>query len=454
MGFFKAYDMRGVYGVDFDLALVRKIGAALPRVIPGERWLIGRDVRLTSPDVRSALLDGLASAGVQVTDLGLCTTPMVYYFTASDGYDASVMITASHNPPTDNGLKVSKKGSLPVGYSTGLNEVERLVGEIKDAPFAIGSTDNEHSLKSEYIDRYCDWISSKVDLSLIKSLSFAVDCSNGMASIIVKKLFPNAVVVNDTLDGAFPSHSPNPLKAEARAQLSAIVKERALDCGVIFDGDADRAMFVDETGGFVQPDYLIGVIAKESLCAAGSGKFSRTVLHDIRTSRAVIEFLSENGFEPCMVPVGHAFAKPKMRETNALCGGELAGHYYFGDFFGCDSGVLAALRVLCQVAKAKDQGMTFSTMMRPIVAKYANSGEINFKVLDKDAAIGRMVACAEKLSRVISVSTLDGVRIDMEDGWVNVRKSNTEPYLRLVLEATDKDKMQKWIELLSVEVGQ
>lgn len=272
-------------------------------------------------------------------------------------------------------------------------------------------------------------------------LRFAIDCSNGMASILVHELFSNALILNDTLDGTFPNHSPNPLKAEAREQIAALVKAKGLDCGVIFDGDADRCMFVDEKGNFVQPDYLIPIVAR----ATGLGK----IIHDVRTSRGAIEELKRMGCEPVMVPVGHAFAKPILRETGAICGGELAGHYYFSEFHGCDSGVLAALRILGEIVNAKAKGQTFSEMMKPICGVYANSGELNFKVEDKDAAIGRVLStAAAKLPRELSRSELDGIRLEYHEGWVNIRKSNTEPYLRLIIECDTTERMNLWIELL------
>ena len=286
---------------------------------------------------------------------------------------------------------------------------------------------------------------------LPSSLRYAVDCSNGMASILVHELFPGAVVINDTLDGTFPNHSPNPLKAEAREQIAALVRERGLDCGVIFDGDADRCMFVDERGEFVQPDYLIPVVARATL-AAGNQTIKQSnnpkIIHDVRTSRGAIEELKRMGCEPVMVPVGHAFAKPILRKTGAVCGGELAGHYYFGEFHGCDSGVLAALRILGEIAKAKASGKTFSELMKPISGVYANSGEMNFKVADKDAAIARVLAVAkEKLPQELSRSELDGIRIEYDEGWINIRKSNTEPYLRLIVER--REKVEEWTEILS-----
>ena len=428
MSFFKAYDMRGTFGADFDLDLVRRVGAALPRVVAGGRWLVGRDCRTTSEAVRNALVGGLAAAGAEVADLGLATTPMVYFFTAEDGYDGSVMVTASHNPPSDNGLKVSRGGALPVGYADGLDKVEQMVGE-SAAPCADGHA----SQVADALPRYIRWQREAAAFAPYSSLRYAVDCSNGMASLLAGELFPGAEIINGTIDGTFPAHSPNPLKAEARAQIAAVVRERGLDCGVIFDGDADRAMFVDERGEFVQPDYLIPVVARAT-----------RDIHDVRTSRGATETLREDGFEPVMVPVGHAFAKPALRRTGALCGGELAGHYYFREFHCCDSGVLAATRVLGEIARAKAAGRSFSEMMHPIVSRYANSGEMNFEVSDKDAAIARVVAAAESLAAVESESRIDGVRLDFADGWVSVRKSNTEPYLRLIVECRTPTMLDEW----------
>ena len=453
MSFFKAYDMRGTFGVDFDLETVYKVGKALPQVVKGRRWLVGRDCRVTSKDVRDALVRGLVEQGVEVTDLGLCTTPMVYFFTAEDDFDGSVMITASHNPPGDNGLKVSKKTALPVGYANGLGEVERVVESESSNRLNVGlhlrpTPSSQPSLNPLNLLRYLNWM--KARRSDLSSLSFAVDCSNGMASILVHELFPNAIVINDTLDGAFPNHSPNPLKEESRRQLSELVRAKGLDCGVIFDGDADRAMFVDERGEFVQPDYLIPVVARATMgFSTQRHGDTEKIIHDVRTSRGAIEELKRMGCEPVMVPVGHAFAKPILREVGAVCGGELAGHYYFSEFHGCDSGVLAALRILGEVAKAKQRGKTFSEMMQPISGVYANSGEMNFKVADKDAAIGRVLAAAkEKLPTELSRSEMDGIRIEYAEGWVNIRKSNTEPYLRLIAECDTRERLENWVSVL------
>ena len=448
MGFFKAYDMRGTFGVDFDLDTVYRVGRELPGVIGAKRFLVGRDCRQTSPQVAAVLMAGLAEGGAEVSDLGLATTPMVYFFTAEDDFDASVMITASHNPPTDNGLKVSKRGALPVGYDSGLAEVERRVAEgggaigmslkFRTCEKATSVTDPAR------LARYVAWL--RAHALPTGDLKFAVDCSDGMAAILAHELFPGAVFINGTPNGAFPHHSPNPLLAASREQLAAAVREKGLDCGVIFDGDADRCMFVDETGAFIQPDYLIPVLAS-TYHEPGA-----TVIHDVRTSRAAIEAIRAQGASPVIGKVGHAYAKVLLREVKAVCGGELAGHYYFRDFHGCDSGELAALRILGAFAEAKAQGQTVSAFMAPLLGKYANSGEVNFKVEDKPAAIARVLETAKGLAPETGRTTIDGYRLEYDAGWISVRQSNTEPYLRLIVECDTRARLDDWLARLTAAI--
>ena len=446
MGFFKAYDMRGTFGADFDLDTVYRVGRELPGVIGAKKFLIGRDCRSTSPAIAVTLKKGLAEAGADVTDLGLATTPMVYFFTAEDDFDASVMITASHNPPTDNGLKVSKRGALPVGYESGLAEVERRVkassAAVSDVPVVpdVPATPPP----SARLARYVAWL--RAHALPIDNLKFAVDCSDGMASILAHELFPGAVFINDVPDGAFPHHAPNPLLAASREQLAAVVREQGLDCGVIFDGDADRCMFVDEQGAFIQPDYLIPVLSSTY------SEPNATVIHDVRTSRAAIEAIRAQGATPVIGKVGHAYAKVLLREVKAVCGGELAGHYYFRDFHGCDSGELAALRILGAFASAKARGQTVSAFMAPLLGKYANSGEVNFKVEDKPAAIARVLEAARGLAPETGRTTIDGYRLEYDAGWVCVRQSNTEPYLRLIVECDTRVRLDDWLARLTAAI--
>ena len=428
MSFFKAYDMRGAFGTDFDLETVYRIGRWLPEVLGARRMLVGRDCRLSSVAIRDALCRGLTESGCAVDDMGLATTPMVYFFTAREGYDASVQITASHNPPDHNGMKVSRAGAVPVGYSSGLSELESRVlsGKLPDVAATAGGCRDV-----TYRDAFVQWLRAyRVDLS---GLKLAVDCSDGMAGLVVRDVFGDGpVYLNDTPDGRFPHHSPNPLEIGNCRQLMEVVTSQGLDAGVIFDGDADRVMFVDEKGGFIQPDALIPVIAHGFLkCEPGA-----TVIHDIRTSRGVIEALQADGAKTVMGKVGHAFAKVALRETGAVCGGELAGHYYFRDFFCCDSGELAALLVLAALAVAKRQGTTFSGLLAPI-RTHANSGEMNYLVSDKDGAIAAVLAALKAFGTPQARYDFDGVRIEYAAWWLNIRKSNTEPYLRLIVEARD-----------------
>ena len=460
MSFFKAYDMRGTFGVDFDLDVVYGVGRHLPAVVRRKnaeagqnggsafRVLVGRDARASSADVAGALIAGLIAAGAQITDIGPATTPMIYFFTAEEDFDASVMVTASHNPPSDNGLKVSRRGALPVGYDSGLAELESLVksrsatGSGFDGPVEVRAATDEKRLA-----KYVSWLKEHGGFDPGSSpLRFAVDCSDGMASILAHELFgESAIYINDTPDGTFPHHAPNPLKAEAREQIAAVVRGKQLDCGVIFDGDADRCMFVDERGEFVQPDFLIPMLATTFAERA-------PVIHDVRTGRAAIEKLAADGFTPVMGKVGHAFAKVLLRKTKAVCGGELAGHYYFRDFHFCDSGELAALRILGALSAEKAAGRSVSAALDPVVNKYANSGEVNFKVDDKPAAIARVLEAAFHLAAETGRSDIDGYRLEYAEGWISVRQSNTEPYLRLIVECDTRERLDAWMAVLSAAI--
>ncbi|HOE60576.1 MAG TPA: phosphomannomutase/phosphoglucomutase [Kiritimatiellia bacterium] len=444
MAFFKAYDMRGVFGRDFDLDMVWRIGRWLPSVLGARRMLVGRDARVSSEPIAEALCRGLTEAGCAVEDIGLATTPMVYFFTAQDGYDASVQITASHNPAHHNGMKVSRAGAVPVGYDTGLAEIKaRVASGTLPPPAPVPGRRSDIDVR----DRFIAWLRERCpDLT---GLKLAVDCSDGMAGLVIREVLGEGpLYLNATPDGRFPNHSPNPLEAESRVQVAEAVRKHGLDVGVIFDGDADRVMFVDETGGFVQPDYLIPVIARTFL----QREPGATVLHDVRTSRGVIEALREDGARPVMGRVGHAFAKVRMRETGAVCGGELAGHYYFRDFFCCDSGELAALMVLGVLAEQRRRGVTFSAHIAPI-RRYANSGECNYRVRDPDAAIAAALRAAEAFGTVVGRSEIDGVRLEWTDGWLSLRPSHTEPYLRLIVEAEDGERLARRLDVLETALA-
>ncbi len=428
MGAFKAYDIRGVFGRDFDLDTVYRIGRWLPSVLTGRRALVGRDVRLTSGAIREALCRGLCEAGCDVDDVGLATTPMVYFATARGDYDLSVQITASHNPPDCNGLKISRRGARPVGYETGLAELERRVGRPELPPRAAApGTCRTVSTQEAFLDFLRPWQPAATGLRV------AVDCSDGMAGLVARRLFgPATRYLFDQPDGRFPHHAPNPLDPANSAALAACVRTERLDVGVLFDGDADRVTFVDETGAWVRPDLMIALLGYRFLRSEPGA----TILCDIRTSRGVVAALRAAGARTAMWKVGHAYAKAKLRELGAVFGGELAGHYYFRDFFCCDSGELAALVALGELAAARKRGVAFSALLAPIDC-FANSGELNFEVVDKDAAVRAVRADTLAQGTPTAVLDFDGYRIEFPDWWICVRSSNTEPLVRLILEARE-----------------
>lgn len=441
MGVFKAYDIRGVYNQDFNKETAYKIGYFLPKLLPCDYVVVGRDIRLTSDEIFENLCNGINDAGVDVWNIGLSTTPMVYFSTVYYKAQASVQITASHNPKQYNGMKISRAMAIPVGGDTGLKDLERMVNEDKIEP--VCTCKRGKVIDKDIHEAYLNYL--KGFLPDLSNLNLTVDCSNGMSNLYVKELFGNhAKYINDTLDGTFPGHEPNPLEVENCAQIMAAVKANKSDCGVIYDGDADRVMFIDEKGRFIQPDYVTGIIGDYYL-----SKEKGSVLVDIRTSRSTTEYLEKLGATEVFIGrVGHAFAKLKLREEHCIFGGELAGHYYFRDFNNCDSGLLASLIVLQTVVALKKQGKTLGQHIDEIVS-YANSGERNFKLENKDDA---MNALYEKYSKQNPTKLLDfdGYRIEFPTWWFNVRKSNTEPYLRVVAEAKTQAELD---ERLSEIVG-
>lgn len=440
MSAFKSYDIRGIWEKDFDATTVYRIGRCLPKLLSADRVLIGRDARSSSPIIFDALTKGITEAGADVDSMGLTTTPMTYYFTGKKGYACAVMITASHNPKEYNGLKISRKGALPVGSDSGLKTLEAMIADELPPAAAVPGKITEVNYHDEYIEFY------RSQLPSIDGLKIAVDCSNGMSSLFVRPLFGNAVdCMFEEIDGTFPNHAPNPLEPEATLALRKQVKAGNYDIGVIFDGDADRVMFVDERGEFVRPDIITGILAEYYL----EKEPGKPVLCDIRTSRGVTEYVEKLGGEPHLWKVGHAFAKVKLRELGAIVGGELAGHYYFRDFFCCDSAFLCAMLVLGVVAKVKREGRSFSDLLKAI-DPYANTGECNYTIEEKDAAIEAVIAATKNaFGEPVRFLDFDGVRCEWPTWWLNIRKSNTEPYLRLVAEAktqAELDERKAFIE--------
>ena len=437
MGAFHAYDIRGIYNVDFDKETVYKIGYFIPQLLAADKVLVGRDCRVSSEEIHEYLLKGITDAGADVYDVGLSTTPMVYFGTANYGFKASVQITASHNPAEYNGLKVSKENALPVGLETGLGTIKEWIETSK--PMPVAEKRGQVHLKDIHKDYLNFLLKYKGDYS---DLNIAFDLSNGMSTLYAHEIFgEKPAYIYDNMDGRFPNHEPNPLNPKNIVALQELVKAKHADVGVIYDGDADRVMFVDEHSQFVSPDLLIAVLGHYFIDKRGE---KGAVLQDIRSSKAIGEYLAPMGGEINTWKVGRANAALKLRELDGVWGGELAGHYYFRDFFYSDSGIMASLIILGIIADFKKQGVSFSQLVAK-VAKYQNSGEINFKLEDKQGAMDAVREHFLAQEKPIRMMDFDGYRVEFPQWWFNIRPSNTEPYLRFLCEASTKELLDKKI---------
>lgn len=450
MGAFHAYDIRGIYNKDFDKTTAYKVGYFLPDLLNTDTVLVGRDCRVSSQEIHDYLIEGITDAGANAVDIGLSSTPMVYFATANYGFKASVQITASHNPAEYNGMKVSRENALPVGLANGLGQIQQWIEEGRPTPKAAVKG---NVIEKDIFDDYMKFMEPfKTDLSNIK---IAFDLSNGMSCLFAHKVYGDAPsYIFDTIDGRFPNHEPNPLVAKNVEALKNLVREKKADVGVIYDGDADRVMFVDENSDFVAPDLVIALMSRYFIGERGA--VAPKVLQEIRSSKAVKEYLLPMDCDVYTWRVGRAFAAPRLREIDGLWGGELAGHYYFKDFFYSDSGLLASLIVLRIVSGLKKEGKTFSQAIAEI-ARYQNSGEINFKVEDKKGAMEALCAHFSAQEKPAVTMDFDGYRLEFPTWWFNVRPSNTEPYLRFICEASDNDLLNRKIaeaqEIIETQFG-
>ena len=435
MGAFHAYDIRGIYNVDFDKNTAYKVGYFIPELLKTDKVLVGRDCRVSSDEIHEYLLKGITDAGADVYDIGLSTTPMVYFGTANYGFKASVQITASHNPKEYNGMKVSCENALPVGYDTGLGQIEAWINAGKATPV---TEKRGQVFQKDIREDYLAFL--KKYMGDLSGLKLAFDLSNGMSSLFAKQIFGDAPeYLFDTMDGTFPNHEPNPLVHKNVVALEELVKKTGADAGVIYDGDADRVMFVDEKGNFVSPDLMIAVLGHYFIGERGEKGY---VIQDIRSSKAIGEYLEPMGAKMYTWKVGRANAARRLREIDGIWGGELAGHYYFKDFFYSDSGLLASILILRVLANLKKEGISFSQIIGKI-ARYQNSGEINFKLTDKQGAMDAVKDHFEEQEKPTAFMDFDGYRVEFPDWWFNIRPSNTEPYLRFICEATTKELLDK-----------
>ncbi len=432
----KAYDIRGVVGEQLDADLVRRVGAAFARLVAGEGTeassiVVGHDMRDSSPALAAAFAEGVTAQGLDVVSIGLCSTDMLYFASGSLNLPGA-MFTASHNPARYNGIKMCRAGAAPVGQETGLATIKAdIEAETPDAEGVTPGTVSERNL----LDDYGKYLRDLVDLGSIRQLKIVVDAGNGMGGYTVPSVLAglplDVVPMYFELDGNFPNHEANPLDPKNIVDLQAKVREVGADLGVAFDGDADRCFVIDERGEPVSPSAITALVAVREL-AKDPGS---SVIHNLITSKAVPEIVREHGGTPVRTRVGHSFIKQEMARTGAIFGGEHSAHYYFRDFWRADTGMLAALHVLAALG---GQSRPLSELTAEY-SRYAASGEINSTVTDQ---AGRMAAVKDAYADRdgVSVDELDGLTVNLPDGsWFNLRPSNTEPLLRLNVEAADAD---------------
>jgi phosphomannomutase len=428
---FKAYDIRGVVPDELDEGVAEQVGAAFVRLTNAKSIVTLHDMRASSVPLAEALGRGAAAQGADVIHGGLGSTDMVYY--ASGSLDIpGAMITASHNPARYNGIKLCKAGAKPVGIETGLAEIKAMVQDGVPAYDGEPGTTTSRDL----LPGYAEYLKKLVDLSGIRPLKVVVDAGNGMAGHTVPVVFEGLpitlIALYFELDGTFPNHEANPIDPENLRDLQRAVKDNNADIGLAFDGDADRCFVVDERGEIVSPSVLAALIATRELAREPGA----TVIHNLITSRAVPELITEHGGTPVRTRVGHSFIKAKMAETNAVFGGEHSGHFYFRDFWFADSGMLAALHVLAALGH---DSRPLSAILQDF-SRYAASGEINSEVADQAATTAKVKNIYSERPGV-TLDELDGLTIMGDDWWFNIRPSNTEPLLRLNVEAATPGQM-------------
>jgi phosphomannomutase len=429
---FKAYDVRGIYPGELDEAGAEAIGRAYVEQFEPRRIAVGRDMRLSSPSMQQAVMRGASAAGADILDLGLVGTEMVYFAVGSLGLDGGAMVTASHNPQQYTGMKLVRRGALPVGGESGLLDVrDRALANDTSVRPHHGAVDS-YDIWPAYVDR----VLSFVDVATIRPLKVVIDAANGMAGAMLPPVLERLPVVtvrcNFDPDGSFPNHEPNPLLPENREFVIRQTLEEGADLGVAFDGDADRCFFVDDTGEFVPGDFVTALFAESVLEKEPGAK----IIYDVRASRAVPETIERDGGIPLMSRVGHAFIKARMRKEDATFAGEVSGHYYFRDFSQADSGVIPFLLMLELISK---KGRRLSEILAPLRSRYFITGELNTPV--PDVAL-KLQELKERYADG-RISHLDGISVDYDDWHFNVRPSNTEPLLRLNLEATSEELMER-----------
>ena len=431
---FKAYDVRGIYPSQINAELAQRVGRAFVDYLGAKKIAVGRDVRVSSPEIAAAFIQGCAAQGCDVVDIGIAGTDMLYFYSARHDLDGGAIITASHNPKEYNGIKMVRRGALALSGDAGIKEIREALeaGKYLDAPTATAGTVSHPSISEDYANHCLSFI----DQGAIQPMKVVLDTGNGMGAVgagaIMPRLPLDLVKLYFELDGTFPNHSPDPLVPENRVEIEARVKSDGAALGIAWDGDADRCFFIDDTGTFVPGDFVTALLG-EVFCARFPGA---KILYDVRASRAVADRVKAAGGSSLVNRVGHAFIKQRMRAEGCVFGGEVSGHFYFRDNWFADNGMIPALMVLEMVSRAK---RPLSELLKPLRERYHISGEINSKVKDAGAVLARI----EESFKDGRITKLDGLSVDYDDWHFNVRGSNTEPLLRLNLEAYNEADMER-----------
>jgi phosphomannomutase len=432
---FKAYDVRGLYPSEIDEATARAIGAAFVAYLKAGRIGVGRDMRLSSPALAAAFIDGAAAQGADVVDYGMIATDMLYFAVARDALDGGVQLTASHNPKQYNGMKMVRREAFPLSGEEGLAEIREMISSgATPAPAAVRGRVTQKDVLAAYVDHVLGFIEPAV----VQPFNVVLDAGSGMGGLVAPRLFDRLPCKTTRLcfeiDGRFPNHEANPLIEENRRDIVEAVVAQKADVGIAWDGDADRCFFIDGSGEFVPGDFVTALLAEAFLLKHPSA----TIIYDLRASHAVRDTVARLGGTSLMNRVGHAFFKQRMRETNAIFGGEVTGHYYFRDNFYADNGFIPALLMLELMSKKRQ---SLHELLAPLRARYFISGEINTKLASMNDVPAKLEAIAARYADGNQYK-LDGLSVEYDDWHFNVRPSNTEPLLRLNLEATTQARME------------
>ena len=444
---FKAYDVRGLYPSDINEELARQIGRGFVAYLGAKHIGVSRDMRVSSPGLAAAFIQGAREQGANVTDYGMLGTDMLYFAVVHDELEGGAQITASHNPKQYNGVKMVRSGALPLSGEAGLGEIrDMIVNDAIPMPAPVQGSVTPRNVIFEYVDK----VLSFIDASVIKPFTVVLDAGSGMAGLVAPLLFDHLPCKTTKLcfdiDGTFPNHEANPLLEENRRDITEEVMRQHADIGIAWDGDADRCFFIDGSGEFISGDFITALLAEAFLLKHPGS----TIIYDLRASRAVKDTVDRLGGRALMNRVGHAFIKRRMRDEDGIFAGEVTGHYYFRDYSYADNGFIPALLILELMSK---KNKSLRELLQPLRERYFISGEINTKLASM-SEVPKKLAAIESRYKDGQIAKLDGVSVDYPDWHFNVRASNTEPLLRLNLEAATPEEMErKRDDVLSVIRG-